>query len=183
MDGAFRFPFVILGKILLSCDPEFVNTNDAAHAVYDRARIIAAAHSARATRVIRAFGMLLDKIIQCIIGLHRIAGLDFTFYEWLKSFLSENFTCQTDTVPEIYPILFERHIVEKDFWSLSSVFGCQCYGTSGFRAHWPHVGLKSVSFCGDLTVVANGDWQEMVLNVRIRHARFRAGKARTFKLV
>ena len=66
--------------------------------------------------------MLAHKLVKLRIAVHRDAGRDFAPLERHQSLLTENVAGDADAGTKLHPILFLRHVIEKNTGMLTRIF-------------------------------------------------------------
>ena len=127
--------------------------------------------------------MIAHERVDRLIRGRVIPRLDFMSPIGIHRRLAYYLAGQTDTAAELLPILIMAHIVETDFRGAVMSVVTNAHMAARLGPHWPDMQLESVPFGRSLAVIADGDRQEMVLNVRIAHASRRTDEAQRLELV
>ena len=183
IDGALRLPLVTRGKIELSATRKASTPMTRQSGSTTAQRVVGAAEAGGAAGVVGALGVLADEGVELVVGLHVGAGLDLVAGVGAEGGLAEDLAGQADAVAEVGPVLLGRHVVEADRRRDGRVGGLQADGAARGRAHRADMGLEAVALDRGAAVVADGERQEMVLDVGVVDAGGGADEGGGFELV
>src|SRR5215207_10161764 len=130
-----------------------------------------------------AFGMVADEGIDSLVRDGGLAGLDFAAFIAGESRLAKYFASEANAGAELHPIIGMRHVVEPDERRVARIRRAQMHVAPRFGSHRPHVNLETMGGCRRLAVVADGDGQEVILNIGIFDARTGADEAAGFEMI
>ena len=126
---------------------------------------------------------VLHEVVERVVALDVGAGRDLVPRVVRERRLGKDLPREPDAGPEVPPVVLVGHVVEEDRGCGAGLGRGQSHAAARFRAHRPHVGLEAVALGGGLAVVAHGEGQEVVLDVRVLHAGAGADEAAGFEVV
>ncbi|ENN86115.1 hypothetical protein RHSP_32539 [Rhizobium freirei PRF 81] len=164
-------------------DTQAIHADDAGIGIDDRHRIVLRAHLAGAAGVIGALQMFAQEGIDLIVGLNICPRLDFSAAIVVESLLPEDLAGEAHAMAELLPVFRMAHIVEADHRIGLRIGGAQRHVAARFRQIVADMHLEAVAPGRRLAVIADGNRQEVILDIRLLDAGRRAQERTGFELV
>ncbi len=127
--------------------------------------VVALAHATAAAGVIGGLGVFAYEGVELLVALHLRARRDLPAAIRIHRRLSDDLAGQANGVAELLPVLLPGHVVEQDAGSGLGVARGEANAPAALGAHRAHVSLEAMGLHCALAVVADGDGQEVVLQV------------------
>ena len=115
--------------------------------------------------MVSAFESVFDKGFDPRVGGDMVAWLDFLVDLRRKGRLREDLAHQPDTGAHVLPVIRVAHPIEPDARLLPWGRARRAAPTPALRAHWPDMHLEGVAPHDRSPIIADGERQEVVLEV------------------